>query len=132
VPSGIDLRTLRGWLEQIRHTVARVVAVVNESKAPYVAHSIVGGGGAGDPPPEAPTTYNTIGAASEGNEAADSTTHTYDGEKGLYLYAMTRVAYFESGDQKLYGYVRLFKFDKYGRLYSVGAETRVTIDVPET
>jgi hypothetical protein len=132
VPYGTDVRTLRAWLEDVRRTVAAVVAVVNESKVPYFAHAIVGGGGAGDPPTEDPSSYNTIGGTTEGAEAANSATHTYDGTKGLYLYAVTRVGYFESGDQTLYGYVRLLKFDKYGRLYSVGAETRFTIDVPET
>jgi hypothetical protein len=45
---------------------------------------------------------------------------------------MTRVAYYHAGHKKVYGYVRLVKFDKYGRLYSVGAETRVEIDATVT
>jgi hypothetical protein len=132
VPYGTDVRTLRAWLEDVRRTVAAVVAVVNESKVPYVAHSIVGGGGAGSPPTEDPSSYNTIGDATEGNEGEETTTHTYDGTKGLYFYAMTRVAYYHAGHKKVYGYVRLVKFDKYGRLYSVGAETRVEIDATVT
>jgi hypothetical protein len=41
---------------------------------------------------------------------------------------MSRKAYFHGGDKKLYGYVRECLFDVYGRLYSVGVETRVELD----
>jgi len=71
----------------------------------------------------------TIGSAAEGAEAAETTTWTYAGTNGLKLYAMTRVAYYDAGDETVYGYVRLLTFDKYGRLYSIGAETRISIDV---
>ena len=71
----------------------------------------------------------TIGSAAEGSEAAETTTWTYAGTNGLKLYAMTRTAYYHAGDKILYGYVRLLTFDKYGRLYSAGAETRVSVDV---
>lgn len=74
----------------------------------------------------------TIGSAAEGNEGEESSTWTAcnENEHGLRLYIMSRVAYYHGGTQTLYGYVRRMTFDKCGRLYSVGAETRVTIDVP--
>ena len=94
------------------------------------AQQIVGEAEAGIEPPEDPgTDVVTIGDATEGSEAAETTTWTYAGTNGLKLYAMTRVAYYDAGDEILYGYVRLLTFDKYGRLYSAGAETRVSIDV---
>jgi hypothetical protein len=71
---------------------------------------------------------NTVGSAAEGNEAAEGTTFTVDGTNGLKLYQCTRVGYFHGGDKKLYGYFRLLTFDRFGRLYSVGGETRVEID----
>jgi len=43
---------------------------------------------------------------------------------------VTRVGYFDAGDEKLYGYVRTIKFDQWGRLASISAETRYEIDVP--
>lgn len=80
--------------------------------------------------PEDPgTDVTTIGSAAEGSEAAETTTWTYDGALGLKLYAFTRVAYFDAGNKILYGYVRLLTFDKYGRLYAAGAESRVSVDV---
>lgn len=74
---------------------------------------------------------DTIGVNSEGTEAAY--TNTYNAttsENGLDLYAMVRVAYYDAGDEILYGYIRKLTFDVNGHLVSVGAETRISIDVP--
>jgi hypothetical protein len=73
----------------------------------------------------------TIGAAEEGSETANSSTWTAGGTNGLALYEVTRIVYNHTSALTLYAYVRLLTFDKYGRLYSVGAETRVAVDVPE-
>ena len=76
-----------------------------------------------------------IGTAAEGAEAAETT--TWDrasqaaGENGLTLTIMTRVAYYDAGDETLYGYTRTLTFDSRGMLATVGAETRVSIDVAE-
>ena len=85
-----------------------------------------GGGTAKDPGED----VDTIGTNDEGLGPAEATAWPDDPRQGLKLYAMTRVAYYNAGDEKLYGYVRLLTFDSGGRLYSVGAETRVTIDTP--
>ena len=71
---------------------------------------------------------DTVGSAAEGNEAAESTTKTFSGTNGLAFYVQSRTAYYHGGDKKLYGYFRLLTFDGFGRLYSVGAETRVEVD----
>ena len=78
--------------------------------------------------------FATLGDADEGAEAADTgdwEVVTTDGE-GLHLDITTRVGYFDAGDETLYGYIRRLKFDDQGRLYYVGAETRITIDTPGT
>lgn len=81
--------------------------------------------------PADPATPATIGDTDEGSEAADTTTWAASAGAGVQLHFMTRVAYYDAGNETLYGYVRTAKFDKFGRLASISAETRVTIDVPE-
>jgi len=83
--------------------------------------------------PETPSTYVVLGSNDEGSEAADSTNWliSTDRSKGLRAWWMWRVAYFDAGDQKLYGYLRRAEFDKYGHLTKVTAEARIEIDVPE-
>lgn len=78
------------------------------------------------------TSPTTLSAASEGSEAADTSTwsRTTNGTP-LQIYIQTRTAYYDAGDEKLYGYFRLFTYDACGLLISVGAETRVEVDVPE-
>ncbi len=73
-----------------------------------------------------------IGDATEGSEAADTTDVEYEtnSQKGVRMHAMTRVAYFDTGNQVLYGYVRELRFDPRGHLIAISAETRVVIDVP--
>lgn len=80
--------------------------------------------------PSDPSSPATVGDTDEGDETADSTTYTANAT-GLQLHCMTRVGYFDSGDEKLYGYIRTLKFDKFGRLSSLSAETRIIIDTPE-
>ena len=77
-----------------------------------------------------PATYDTIGGTTEGNEAAETSTWTAGGANGLRFYVQSRQAYFNAGDAKWYAYVRLLTLDRKGRLYSLGAETRIEIDVP--
>lgn len=85
--------------------------------------SHIGPGGQGTP--------EDIGSAAEGNEAADSNDGTCNGTNGLDVFTTSRVGYFESGDETLYGYMREWKFDKKGHLISVSAETRYTINAPD-
>jgi hypothetical protein len=80
--------------------------------------------------PNSPSSPDAIGGTTEGNEAAESTSKTFNNAKGLSLGIMTRVAYYDAGDKTLYGYARTLTFDAMGRLYSVSGETRISIDVP--
>lgn len=50
---------------------------------------------------------------------------------GLQLTIQTRAAYFDAGDQILYGYFRDLVFDSNGLLVTVSGETRTIIDTPE-
>ncbi len=74
---------------------------------------------------------DTIGVNTEGTEVAYA--DTYDATSsgnGVELYVMGRNGYYHAGDEKLYGYTRKITFDKLGHLQSIGAETRIEIDVP--
>ena len=69
----------------------------------------------------------------EGSETTQ--TDTWDvsnqGENdGVKVYLTTRLVYNESGDEVVYGFCREFKYDSSGRLLSISAETRYTIDTP--
>lgn len=136
VPSNTDVRTIRGWLEQLQRTVSQCVHVVNSMVIPYTPRTCASAGSAADPAHSDPAEYITIGSAAEGNEAAETTdwNATSDGvggdKKGCWFYAMTRVGYWHLGDHKLYGYVRKIKVDQFGRIYDIGTETRVEIDAP--
>lgn len=73
----------------------------------------------------------TIGGDTEGSEAAETTTWDRDAdEQPLTIHMVTRVAFYDAGDQKLYGYIRTFCYDDMGLLRSVSGEVRVSIDVP--
>lgn len=50
---------------------------------------------------------------------------------GVEITVQTGTAYYESGDEKLYAYVRDLAFDSAGHLLSVSAETRIEIEAPE-
>jgi len=49
---------------------------------------------------------------------------------GLKLTIQTRTEYFDTGDEKLYGYFRDFVFDSAGLLLTVGPEIRYEIEAP--
>jgi hypothetical protein len=86
------------------------------------------GGAAEDPG----STITTIGAASEGTETASTDTWTAGNvdDKGLAEWYVSRVVYNPSGDMKIYSFLRKRTYDKFGRLYSVSAETRVEVENP--
>jgi hypothetical protein len=86
----------------------------------------VSGGAAEDPDTE----IDTLGGDTEGSETASSDTWDVENEAahGLALWQVCRVVYSETGDKKIYAYVRLMTFDKTGRLYSVSGETRIEVD----
>ena len=50
---------------------------------------------------------------------------------GFKITMSTGAAYFDAGDETLYGYVADFHYDSSGRLVFIERERRVTIDVPE-
>jgi len=85
-------------------------------------------GGAADNPGASIT---TIGAATEGSETASSDTWTAGTANGLAEWYVSREVYNDAGDEILYSFLRKRTYDKYGRLYSVSGETRVTVETPE-
>jgi len=72
-----------------------------------------------------------LGDDTEGAEAASSDSWDSGGSDGLSLWVQVRQGYYDSGDQKWYAYARNLIFDAAGRLFTVSAETRITVDVPE-
>ena len=80
------------------------------------------------------TPQDTIGSATDdgGSEAAESSTWARSGGHSLKFTVMSRVGYFDAGDMKLYGYMRNIIIDTAGGWYSLGAESRVTIDIPDS
>ena len=75
----------------------------------------------------------SVGSTGE-TEAANTTTWDVTSQpsnEGLALTTCTRMAYDDTGDEKLYAYYRVLTFDSNGMLVAVGAETRVTIETPE-
>lgn len=82
--------------------------------------------------PENAGSVVTIGSAAEGNEAAEGTTWDVDTDrtKGLDLYMLSRVAYYDCGDEILYVYIRRITVDQFGHIVAISSETRVSIDVP--
>ena len=61
--------------------------------------------------------------------AADSTTWTAGGTNGVVVRRQTRT---RRNGTTLYGFYQDETYDRYGRLYSVSAETRYVIDTPTT
>ncbi len=94
--------------------------------APYGDEIPLGGGAAEDPG----AAIDTIGAASEGTETASTATWTAGATNGLAEWYVSRVVYNHAGNKILYAFLRKRTYDKFGRLYSVGAETRVIVDEP--
>ena len=80
--------------------------------------------------PSDPASPDTLGDVDEGAETEDATTYTTNAN-GLQLHCMTRVGYWDAGDEELYGFIRTLQFDNFGRLSSISAETRIIIDTPE-
>lgn len=82
---------------------------------------------------------STLGAGSEGSETANAatwsravvTSGTDYGDTPLELWTVCRVGYYDAGDETLWAYMRKLTFDASGRLKSVSAETRVSVDVAE-
>ena len=54
------------------------------------------------------------------------------GKDGFKITLQTGEAYYHTGDQKLYAYVRDFTFDNLGMMKEFSEERRVEIDAPET
>lgn len=82
-------------------------------------------------PPEAEdpdTAVDTLGAGSEGTADANSDTWTAGGENGLRAWYVTRLFYDHAAAKILYAFLRMFVFDRFGRLYHVSGETRVEVD----
>lgn len=94
--------------------------------APYGSEIPLGGGAAENPG----ATITTIGAASEGADAASTNTWTAGTANGLSEWYVSRVVYNHTGDKKLYSFLRKRTYDSSGRLYSISAETRVEVDTP--
>jgi hypothetical protein len=134
LPGGTDVRLLRDYLAQLQRSVAQCVHALNQLEIPYTPRTA----GAGNDPAKDPAYYTTIGGNTEGSEAAETTTWTIgdvDGssnKKGCWFWVQSRQAYYHAGDQKWYAYARKCVIDTNGLLYSVSAETRIEIEVPET
>lgn len=119
----MDLKPREAYVVDTSDTLAYKRFILASDK--YGDGIPVGGGGAEDPG----TTIETVGAATEGSETAETTSFTVGtNSKGLALWICSRVVYNESGDKKLYGYARKLTVDKNGKIYSIGAETRYEID----
>jgi len=76
------------------------------------------------------TPLTTIGESDEGSESPD-TASWVKSDHAVEAWVITRVVYNDSGDQVLYAFARLFTYDTLGMLYSVSAETRVSVDATE-
>ncbi len=73
-------------------------------------------------------TANAVGTSEEHDEAqTDTWVHT-DGD--VTFTTVTRFAYNDDGDQKLYAFYRDLSYDSEGHLLNISPETRVTIDEP--
>ncbi len=72
---------------------------------------------------------DAVGTTAE-TEAAQTDTWSRD-DTAVRVTKLSRIAYDDAGDETLYAYYRDFAYDAEGKLTSVSAETRVTIDVPE-
>ena len=72
---------------------------------------------------------NAIGSTGETEAAATDEWDWCDGD--LKYTKLVRMAYDDTGDEKLYAYYRDEYYTASGRLFKVSVETRVTIDTPE-
>jgi hypothetical protein len=71
-----------------------------------------------------------IGLETEGTDRPLLDTWVAGGDLGAARWVITRVVYDHTGSKIAYAFARKETFDKYGRLYSISAETRITVDVP--
>jgi hypothetical protein len=81
----------------------------------------------------ATTPYTILPSATE-TEAAQTDTWDVTAQPGGNLgvkFRVSRIAYNDAGDQKLYAYYRWVQTDASGRVISISAETRVEVDAPE-
>jgi hypothetical protein len=78
------------------------------------------------------TNPTTIGGYVEGSETASTDTWLLSSGYAVTLWVTTRAVYNEAGDGILYEYRRPVTFDTTGKLYSIGAETRIIVDTPGT
>ena len=83
-----------------------------------------GGGSA-----ENPSSKTNLADSYPGTASANTASWTAGGENGVSVTVLTRVQW--SGTY-LYGFYRTYVYDKSGRLYSISAETRYTIDTAVT
>ena len=82
-------------------------------------------------PSTAKTSLTTTANGGEGNAAAQTNTWTFGGTNGVAVTVQTRTYYDHTASTPvLYGYYRTFTFDRNGKVYSISAETRYTIDQP--
>jgi len=83
----------------------------------------------GDITPTDPSTaVVTLGPHDAGDAALGDAGATCDGTNGIKISVVTGVVYTPSRDHVLYFYRRDFIFTAKGRLYKVGAETRVDVN----
>ena len=75
------------------------------------------------------TDVTTLGNSTEGTELPLLNTWTAGGTNGLVKWVPYRVVYNHSGDKVLYTMFRKETYDRYGRLYSVNVEIKVSVDV---
>ena len=114
-------------IDELRADVADLRARLGQIPVRYAAAGLLRGQASNEA---------TIGTAAEGVEAA--ATDTWDalaqvaGEHGLDLTVLTRLVYNNAGDEILYGYARTLTFDHLGMLREVSAETRYTIETPDS
>lgn len=76
---------------------------------------------------ENPSSTTNLSDSYPGNDAASTNSWTAGSTTGLTITMLERVKW---NGTYLYGYYRTLKYDKFGRLYSVSAETRYIIDTP--
>lgn len=81
------------------------------------------------PPCEGTAGLTTLGDATEGSEAENSSSWAI-GSGPVNVWMTSRVSYYEAGTETLWGYRRKFSYDSCGKLIAVSGETRYEVDVP--
>ncbi len=76
---------------------------------------------------ESPSSTTTLVAGNSTASSAQGSAHTATDGNGFVIPVVTRVVFTGT---KLYSFYANLTFDKYGRLYSVSGETRLTVDTP--